>query len=381
MRKIALAMLLLLVSSASAFSLPSTFCSDLFTGTNANNPLLNASSYASLLGISLLVVLMVLTVLGITYAIGMAFKVESLKNFTKSEFLESFFNIVLIVVISSGVALSGSAIAFVTNIGLAGIQSVSSQSASCGASSAGGQCASSIAPAQAVQVTDAKSVYLGICNNYVQNGIDTSISNAVQGQVSVQILTAMLGMTFDWRISGNGVMFIPLWGIFPVVSLVNTQVGIFDAIIGMLLLITFLLYIIYSVFPVFLYVGILLRSFPWTRTAGGTLIAMFIAFYIIFPAILYPFSLYLQNLYGALSIPTSNLTGFSYSAVLAVLPLVSGTNMLSELSGFAQTLATVGLQLMGVLIGLMISLDIVEAIGKLLGAPSTHTRSLLGKLL
>ncbi len=64
--------------------------------------------------------------------------------------------------------------------------------------------------------------------------------------------------------------------------------------------------------------------------------------------------------------------------MLAVLPLISGTSMLSEISGFAQTIASTGLQLMGVLIGLMISLDIVEAIGKLLGAPSTHTRSLLG---
>ena len=48
MRKIALATLLLLVASVSAQSFPSTFCNDLFTGTNGSNPLLATNNYASL---------------------------------------------------------------------------------------------------------------------------------------------------------------------------------------------------------------------------------------------------------------------------------------------------------------------------------------------
>lgn len=150
--------------------------------------------------------------------------------------------------------------------------------------------------------------------------------------------------------------------------------------VGILLMITFLLYLLYSIFPVFLYVGILLRSFPWTRAAGGTFIAMFIAFYIVFPG-LYPFSLYMQSIYITLSVPSSGLTGFSLSSLGTLLPYLSGTAMLTEIGQFAQTVAFVGLQLMGVLIGLVVSLDLVEAIAKLLGAPSMHTRSLLGKIL
>jgi hypothetical protein len=129
-------MLLVVVASVSAQSFPSTFCSDLFTGANANNTLLSAGTYADLLGVSLLIVVLVLTSLGVVYAFGMAFKVESLKAFTRSEFLESFLNVVLIIIIGTGVAFSGSAIGFITNIGIVGIQSVSSQT--CGAPTGSG---------------------------------------------------------------------------------------------------------------------------------------------------------------------------------------------------------------------------------------------------
>ena len=82
-----------------------------------------------------------------------------------------------------------------------------------------------------------------------------------------------------------------------------------------------------------------------------------------------------------LNVPTGVYNSFGLETVLGAIPYFGGTAMLTEISGFAQTVAATGLQLMGILIGLVVSLDLVEAIGKLLGAPSAHTRSLLGKLL
>src|SRR5271157_1986426 len=379
MKIIALATLFLLVASAGAdtntLGLPSTFCSSLFSQSSANPMSLTyAGTYASVLGVSLLVVLVVLTVLGVVYAFGMAFKVESLKAFTRSEFLESFFNILLIVVISSGIALSGAAISFISNLGLAGIQSLSSQAGS-----------AAISPAQVVQVSDTQSVYTAICNNYVTNGINTWMHDITYtGLVSI-VLNSVMNFKLALTPLGEGVTFSPMAGAYPVYYFINMQIELFVAMIGIMLMVTFLLYIVYSIFPVFLYVGILLRSFPWTRAAGGTFIALFIAFYIIFPAVLFPFSLYMQNLYTALNLSPSSYTAFSVGGLLEVLPFLStftsGSPMLNEMSGFAQTAGLVGLQLMGVLIGFVVSLDLVEAIAKLLGAPSMHTRSLLGKIL
>ncbi len=427
MKTIALATLFILAASVGADILPASFCSDLFSGTNAAsathaaNPLLAMGTYTSLLGISLLVVLLVLTVLGVVYAFGMAFRVESLKAFTKSELLESFFNVLLIMIIASGVAFSGAAIAFVANIGLAGIQTATSGSIqtvtpgqcypsstpvlatcsggcklvglACGTGdnagkeyvcdptlSSSAECAPP-APPSAAPVTDTKSVYMNICTNYVNNGINTAWNNFLQVDTVSVVMFSFMFFTADLRVAGDGVLFSPWGGVWSIYTILGTQIGVFDAVVGILLMITFLLYLLYSIFPVFLYVGILLRSFPWTRAAGGTFIAMFIAFYIVFPGILYPFSLYMQSIYITLSVPSSGLTGFSLSSLGTLLPYLSGTAMLTEIGQFAQTVAFVGLQLMGVLIGLVVSLDLVEAIAKLLGAPSMHTRSLLGKIL
>jgi hypothetical protein len=243
-------------------------------------------------------------------------------------------------------------------------------------------CVSPIAPLGTAQVTDVKSVYIGICNNYVNTGINDMWANILQGQIPLALLNFIFSIGDKFVVEGNGIMINPLLGAFPIVSLLSTQVGAFDAIIGLLLVIVFSLFVIYSIFPVFLYAGILLRSFPWTRAAGGTFIAMFIAFYIIFPAILYPFSLYMQSVAVTLSAPSSGaLSNFGFYTILGMVPYFGGTAMLTEITGFAQTVAATGLQLMGILIGLVISLDLVEAIGKLLGAPSAHTRSLLGKVL
>lgn len=377
MRMALLATFFILVASSGAqsvaggiaqwFNLPSTFCSSLFSPTT-QSPLAVAGNYTTLLGISLLVVLVVLTVLGLVYGFGVAFKVDSLKSFARSEYLESFFNIVLIVLIGSGLAFAGSAISFIANLGLAGTQAITSQAGA----------------AQAVQVSTVDQVYGGICNNYVYSGINVAFNNLFSAEVTSFVLSELAGMPVKMMPGGIGVRFSPLLGTIPMINVINTQIMIFEAIAGLLLAITFFLYIVYSLFPVFLYAGILLRSFPWTRAAGGAFIALFIAFYIVFPAILYPFTIYMGNFYSALGVNASGFATFSFGALLEVPTALLGSNgtpMLDEMDGFAQTAGLVGLQLMGVLIGLVVSFDLVEAIGKLLGAPSAHSRTLLGKLL
>jgi hypothetical protein len=451
MGKIALATLLALLlgtGTVGAQLFSSTFCSSLFTPVSSSTSQLGQEgTYTALLTISLLVVLMVMVVLGVVYAFGYALKYESLKAFTRSEVVESLFNVILIIVISTGIAFSGGAIAFISNVGLTGIASIVHYAGQAGVSAytcnapvfgnGGGQAATSYCyqasgagapaaptctapcgldtaecilpitgaetplgpsagvgygamyscaypvsnPIPPVQVTDTESVYLAICKNYVTNGINTGVSNVVSTGFVAAVLSDLKSWQVELQPLGLGLSFTPFGGALTTWNLVNTQTTAFEGIAGILLGVVFLLYIIFSIFPVFLYVGILLRSFPWTRAAGGTFIAIFIAFYIIFPAIIYPFSLYLQSVYSALGVSPSTFATFSLGSFPAVILQFSGASLLNEISAFAQTIASAGLQLIGILIGFLICLSLVESIAKLLGAPSMHTRGLLGKLL
>jgi hypothetical protein len=361
---ITLALLIASVSSQPSLNIFPNFCSDLFGASTSN--------YSSLLNVSLLIVLVVLTILGITYAFGIAFGIEPLKAFTRSEFLVWLFNILIIIVVSSGLAFAGAAIAFISNVGLVGIQSISSQSGI------------TVPP---VPVSSAYDVYMAICQNYIGNGVGIAVSEIMPATVTSFILSTLQGLQIKLMPYYFGLNFQPFAGIEPVMGLMTSQINIFYAMLGIFVALSLLLFIIYSIFPIFLYVGILLRSFPWTRAAGGTLLAMFISFYIVFPAILYPFSLYMPTITASLNLglSTSWISLFSFSAILAVVPFSTfvGTfsPVASEISGFAHVISTIGLQLLGLIIAFVISLDLVEKLGDLLGAPSLHTRKLLGKII
>lgn len=376
MKRILLATLLVLIAIAQVpradfihditNPLAGSFCSSFFS-QSPSGPLASVGGYASMLSISLLIVVAVLMVLGIVYAFGMAFKVDSLRNFAKSEYLESVFNIALIVAVAGGLGFAGSAISVISNIGLAGTQALIPSNTA----------------AQAVQVSSVYQVYSGICTNYVTNGISIYLNNMITMVITTQLLMSAGSWTISLMPGGNGVSFSPLMGVGPLIGVITTQATIFGGMTGLLLMVTFLLYIIYMVFPVFLYAGLLLRSFPWTRAAGGSFIALFIAFYIVFPAILYPFSIYIGSYYSALGVQ-SGFSTVSLNALTGVITVLLGQNggaILAEVDGFAQTACLAALQLMGVVIGFIICFDLVEAIGKLLGAPSVHTRNLLSKLL
>ncbi len=371
----------LLIASAGAqglINIPAGLCPTLFPSGGAVSStgvaLGNASTYSSIISISLIVVLTMLSVLGITYALGTAFNIEPLKAFTRSELAESIFSLALILVLGPGLAFSGSVISFISNVGLASMLTLPS---------------SGTATFPTASVTSAGDVYVALCNSYITQGTNIMISNAFTTYATFTIMEFIRSLNFP--ISGQfGVNeFKPFAGIFPLSKgLINGQLEAFYAMVGILLGVTFFLYVIYAIFPLLLYAGLFLRSLPWTRAAGGSFIAMFIAFYIFFPAILYPFSLYMysSNGYTPLTISSSGQaittsSFFSVGAIGAVIPWFSGSLIVNEIYGFAQQGAAVALQMLGVLIAFVISFDLVEAFGDLLGAPSLHTRKLLGKLI
>ncbi len=404
---------LLLPSSVHAGLLSSltNFCNTSITGSES--AAVSSGGISGVVTISLVIVLFMLMALGIFYALGYGFGIDSVKNFTKTEMMESVFTLVIIILVGAGLAFASGAMSFVANLGLSGIQAAASSfsgyvpapqvsGSTCSSSSyvyetscsvpgtAGSTCytqqeaRSQLCPQSSViAISGAGGAYRTMCTNLVGNGVATGINNIIPSMVTLFVLNIFKETTVYAMPYGMGFTFQPFAGLDPVINIVQSQLNIYFVVIMIYVGISFLLIFIYNVFPIFLYGGVLLRSFPWTRAAGGSLIAFFIAFYIIFPAILYPFTLYISTLnanIGAISsISAKNIaTQSSYTAIEG---LVFGAAMVSEIQGFAESVGYIGVQIIGVLIAFLISYDLVEVLGDVLGAPSLHSRNLLSKMI
>lgn len=201
-----------------------------------------------------------------------------------------------------------------------------------------------------------------------------------------------------------GFSFSPLTGY----NLFDTVLGILDdmtgAIIVVLLGTLLLLGLIFALFPLFLYAGIILRTLPWTRAAGGAFLGLFVGFYIVFPLLLHVF----LSGYAAGQIPiSSSLTENAVSGFAQTSDMQNtGSTYLSTTLNFFSTEAkqlynsigtsvTLGLingyiyyvlepaalALFAVIISFMVSFEFAELTGDLLGAPSLSTSGIFNKVL
>jgi hypothetical protein len=338
------------------------FCPDLYAGSSLDKSLASATTYGGLISISLLLVLLVLMCLGIAYAFGYGFGIDSLKKFTRAEALESAFNLIIIGAIASGLAFANGAVSFLASISSVGLSALTPNS---------------------VIPSNVPALYLGLCNNYINTGVASVIPDVVSTAAVQGVLAGLQSFNIALEPNYFGFSFSPLAGIQPVVTMMGTQVSFFMLMIGVFVSIPLLLYLVYFLFPVFLYVGVLLRSFPWTRAAGGSMLALFIAFYIVFPSLLYPFSAYISSQFKPLSLGSLSGAGFSLQSLLTVMPLSSvfGNPLYAEIGGFASQATFLAIQLLGLIISLIISLDLMEALGDMLGSPSLQSKKLLSKVI
>lgn len=201
-----------------------------------------------------------------------------------------------------------------------------------------------------------------------------------------------------------GIAFMPLVGfqLFDSVFALLSEAGF--VLISVPFATLFFLAFIYGLFPLFLYAGIILRTVPWTRPAGGAFLGLFIGFYIIFPIMLH---LLLANYANCL-----NNTGCSASSTITANPttltsLLTGADTSADKNGqsffaymlmFVQTFANfvmngliptyiadviepAGFTMIAVVLSFIIAFDFTELAGDLLGAPSLTGGTVLNKLL
>jgi hypothetical protein len=174
--------------------------------------------------------------------------------------------------------------------------------------------------------------------------------------------------------------------------------GVSFAFIGMVFGTIIFLGFVYGLFPIFLYVGIVLRTLPWTRAAGGAFLGLYIGFYIVFPLLLH-FMLagYIATLTNNLTVnanpgiinqyvtqlvqpaTTNSAPTFLQFGVNFIVGILNGKGVIT--SYIQDVIEPAGFTVFGIVISLIISFDFVELAGGLLGAPSLSSSRMFGNLL
>lgn len=351
-------------------------CTTLFTNNVNGNSLVSPalasySSYTSLLKISLLVAFAMIMLMGLVYVLGIASKWDMLKKFAANEYLEDFLSIIIILIVIGGIAIFNSASVTVANTFTVNPSSSTT---------------SILTPA---------SLYTSLCSNMFSNMIEPGLLTEIWIEINRILIGLIGGLKIDLAPSNFGIIFVPLAGFSLVNQLLWIEGGASFFMLSAGAMMIVLLFVIYYLFPLFLYLGIALRAFPWTRAAGGAFIALFVAFYIFFPAIMYQFS----TSFSTFTNPSSSAVGLcssgktncvsspeslatsSFKAYLGVLNLDVGYTAYTNIYYFSYIFLYLALNVFGLILALLISYEVLGIVGRLLGASSVKGSNMFKKIL
>jgi hypothetical protein len=332
-----------------------------------------------ILNLSLLIMLMMLMIVSFIYMVSYIFQLDLLKNLAKAEIGEVIITAIIVFILLGGFVAISSATSG-NYLALAGQ-----------GSSGGGF---------------GRSTYVDDCTYLVNSSV-----NLLAPFFGINILRSISESIESATVSispsappyfGFSVSPFVGYGIF------DTVLGILDDITGLFILFSLatlaMLGIIYALFPVFLYAGIVLRTLPWTRAAGGAFLGLFIGFYIVFPILLHVFlGGYIPTLTNnqlaappAFSSFTSGLQSQNTNTGVGFITYTS--NFLKSLNPFYNPSSNTGgygiingfiygilepasYTSIAIVIAFIISFDITEAMGDLLGAPSLSASGIFNKVL
>ncbi len=352
---LAVAMFTVLAIASPTAAATGTFCSAAIPPTS-QTPLGNYSSLSGILGISLLIMLVMALIVAAVYMIGYSARINKLVNFSKQEIGEIFVTVLVVLIFVGSFAATAS-----------------------------------FAPPTIISGTGAynSQIFVDDCNLLTSPAIqlftyyiDIAVSQDVQsliGSLTINIMPYDFGVSFS-PFAGLGTANAP-------VGLLLTGIG---GLAGLLVAVSVVLGVFYSIMPLFLFAGIILRTLPWTRAAGGAFLGMFIAFYMVFPILLH-FMLVAAPSTTSNGVPQLPLSGVSSS-------LLGNASNFGAIFALVSSFVTVfdPVQLVLFLIGLfaenfyavfcivfsfIIAFDFMEMAGDFLGAPSLSSGKSLKGLL
>ncbi|MEM0149492.1 MAG: hypothetical protein QXW10_01190 [Candidatus Micrarchaeaceae archaeon] len=322
------------------------FCQSAISQSTA---VLHSSAYGGMLGISILILAVMVLVIGIAYMIGYSFKIEKIIQFSKAEMGEIIITL-LIILIFFGAIYSTSPTGFI-KIGPSSIY----------------------------------GTYQTDCLLLAGSSVNVFRSLATYFIPETYFLTILRDFTINLMPLHFGVSFNPLKGFGLLYHILNMLTEIAGGLAALFIALIVFLSIIYSVFPVFLFLGIILRTIPWTRAAGGAFLGLFIGFYLMFPMLLY-FMMQASPVSTVSNTLNTNSFFSSFSSFISA----SGT-FLSSIADMA-TFNIISLfitdiveplifTLFVLIISLIVSYDFMELMGDALGAPSLSSSNTLKKIL
>ena len=347
------------VSSSQTYG--ESVCANIFSPAFGQQPYSvfnHISSLNGMLGISLFIILIMLTITGLLYGIGYAFKIDKLIRFSKTEIGEIILTVLIVFIFLGTFDLAN------------GITS-----------------SSITAPVTGTHIFS-NSLFQSACGKLADSSI--SLISPLLGVLANNLFYQFVqSLSISIEPNHFGISFAPLAGIGLQVYLLGIVYNLTWMLIMVMLGLAIFLYIIYSIFPLFLFFGITLRTIPWTRAAGGAFLGMFIGFFILLPIMLN----------YMLMIPSSQITSVTTASISSDLSgglstinsqgaqlltpsisgqLITGTTGINDLLSI---LETVIFSVVSAVISIIITIDFSETLGDFLGAPSLATSNTLKKLI
>jgi hypothetical protein len=355
--KTALLSLVILAFALNA-SAANSFCDSLITSPNLP-PILGSGSagFQGILLASIVIILIMIGVVSILYLFGYAFRIDKLLRFSKTEIGEIAVTVIVVLVFLGSFYLIN---------GIASNNLFSLGNINGGLNS---------------------GIFYSDCNNLSTAG--TNILSQLWGlMISQQTIAFMSSLNFHFMTTYWGLSnVVPLSGLSLIsYSLIGTMVTITGAVFSVLFVLAAIIGIFYVLFPIFLFVGIILRSFPWTRAAGGAFLGLFIGFYIMFPLLVYML-ISVSAVQPNPGIPISSVSsGFDIGAgdVNSLTSFFSqgAIQIMNQTYDFITIVIGQSFYLiMAAVLSFMISYDFTETMGDFLGSPSLSSKNVLKKLV
>ena len=361
---VALFALIAIVHAAGSVALLN--CNQIFSSKYAG-PLAGLTDYSGMVSICIAIIMLDFSILSVVYALGTAFNINNMTTFARTELLEAVFNVIILTAVGVSTLSVLPAMQFFIEIVKYFIPSV-----------------------PAIAASGPVSVFSGLCSYINLNIVTAGFENWLSLVGKLLISNILQSVNFIVMPNSWGYAYMPFGGIPPYIQVLwDDQAAFFGTMFFGMFLIA-MHFIINYLFPIFLYVGLALRSFPWTRAAGGSLIALFIAFYIIFPALMFPFL--------AVSTPGPGICHSGSTDPLCTTGInLLGGNLLTffsdivttnlgemyylEMTEFVSQFFYIGLNILGLVIALLVAYEMVEKIGGLLGTTSLNAQRAFGRVL
>jgi hypothetical protein len=361
---IAALLLLLFTRSAAALSFTQSDINTLCAEPMGTSIFSGTTSQQELLAIALIIMLTMLLISAAAYMLGYAFHISPLMRFSKDEMREVAVTALVVLVFLGSFSVVSSSAGLGSFLG----------------SSAG---------------TSTTNVFIKDCTV-----LAASSFNMVNQWVYLSTMQVLFNVAASFNIAiqpGDwGPFLMPLSGL-SLLTDNSGMLGILATFAGVILIFLFaiaiMLGVFYTLFPLFFYAGIVLRTLPWTRAAGGAFLGLFISFYFVFPFLLYFFvSPYSQATLQQSTTPSLSTTMGSIASVSTFSSdpfgvISSVTSFFSDLSNpvltsFATNVVEPSIfMLVAIVFSLMISLDFMEALGDMLGSPALSKSGALKGLI